>query len=244
MVGSDRGGRSGVFVLTKGIIVCFMGIDGSGKTTLAKNLQKKLDTLNVKYRYLWWLTAEKSLVRRLMRLSSKLLRFNHSNKAPAGNPSAGNIKSDNAPGNKGKPGKLMSLYQYVTLLDYTCQLFLKVWIPRKTGYVVICDRYIYDTIIAFDITFDYGEKKYDRLFDFFYRLAPKPDVFFIVDVPAEVAFSRKDDIPSVDFLKKPQARYRALAKKLNALQLDGTQSLEQLNAIVFTEIQKRIDIKP
>ena len=226
--------------MSKGIIVCFMGIDGSGKTTLAKNLQKTLDATGVKYRYLWWLTAEKSLLRRIMRGASRLVRFNQRSKPKAGSATDGGSKSGNSHGSKGKPGIVMSIYQYVTLIDYTIQLFLKVWIPKKQGYVVICDRYIYDTIIAFDITFDYSEKKYNNLFGFFYRLAPKPDVFFIVDVPPEVAFGRKDDIPSVEFLLKPRAKYKAMAKTVNALQLDGTKSLDELNGIVLSEIQKHI----
>jgi dTMP kinase len=212
----------------KGIIICFMGVDGSGKTTLAKGLEKELSRTGYKCRYLWWLSAEQSIVRKALRFFAR----------PASNtPETPAIKSTYFPEGK-KPSLFVSMYQYLVLLDYTGQLFYKVWLPKKLGNTIICDRYIYDTVLAFSIEFGYDDKKFSRLFDFFYRLSPKPDVFFIINIPLEVAFSRKNDIPSVDFLRKPDIMYKDLGKKLNAKQLDGTRNIEQLNALVLEEIHK------
>lgn len=208
--------------MKKGLLICFMGIDGSGKTTLAKKLAEKLTKHNIKCKYLWWLEAENSVLRRTLRF------LNHP---------SNEINRKSKLYNPRKSTKFfMLIYQYLVLLDYLRQLISKVWLPINLGKVVICDRYIYDTIIAFSIEFNYSQRKFQRMFKLFSSLSPKPDIFFMVDVPNDVAFKRKDDIPSIESLSKPITIYKELGKQMNAMVIDGTRNLEELNSYLWEEI--------
>lgn len=206
-----------------------MGIDGSGKSTLATNLYHFLLKCNIKCKYLWWLKAENSILRQSIRFLSNTIRGSKK-ELNAYNPLDHNSIKHNS--------SFMTLYQYVVLLDYIRQLMVTVWLPLKLGKIVICDRYIYDTIIAFSLEFNYSQEKYQRLFKFFSFLSPKPDLFFFVDVPENVAFSRKDDIPSPEYLSKPRSIYFQLSEIMNAKKIDGTMNLDILNEIVSNETMK------
>ena len=100
-----------------------MGIDGSGKTTLAKKLAGELTKHNIKCEYLWWLEAENSVLRRTLRFLANLFGKNGSKSKVY---------------NLGKGSNFfMSIYQYLALLDYLRQLISKVWLPINIGKVVV-----------------------------------------------------------------------------------------------------------
>jgi dTMP kinase len=199
-----------------------MGIDGSGKTTLAKKLVEELTKNNIKCKYLWWLEAENSVLRRTLRF------LNHPS-----NEKSSKIKVYNP---RKSPNFFMLIYQYLVLLDYSRQLISKVWLPTRIGKVIVCDRYIYDTIIAFSIEFNHSQKKFQRMFKLFSFLSPKPDIFFLVEVPDDEAFKRKDDIPSIESLSKPITIYKELGKQMDAKVIDGTKKLEELNSLIWEEV--------
>lgn len=206
-----------------------MGIDGSGKSTLATNLYNSLLKYNIKCEYLWWLEAENSVLRQSIRFLSNTISGSKK-KLNTYNPSDHNPIKDHS--------SFMELYQYIVLFDYIRQLLVTVWLPLKLGKIVICDRYIYDTIIAFSLEFNYSQEKFQRLFRLFSFLSPKPDLFFFVDVPENVAFSRKNDIPSPEYLSKPRSIYFQLSEIMNAKKIDGTLNLNILNEIVSNETMK------
>ena len=208
--------------MKKGLLICFMGIDGSGKTTLAKRLVEELTKHSIKCGYLWWLEAENSVLRRTLRF------LNHPSNEKSGESKLYNPRKS--------PNFFMRIYQYLALLDYLRQLISKVWLPINLGKVVVCDRYIYDTIIAFSIEFNYPQRKLQRMLKLFSSLSPKPDIFFLVDVPEGVAFKRKDDIPSIESLSKPMAMYRELGKQMDVKIIDGTKNLKELNTYLWEEI--------
>lgn len=53
------------------ILICFIGIDGSGKSTLSGYLFEELKKSGYKVSYTWWLEGEDSLLRRLLRRIGK-----------------------------------------------------------------------------------------------------------------------------------------------------------------------------
>ena len=79
-----------------------MGIDGSGKSTLARLLERQLKIQGIDCRYLWWLEAEDSTIRKMLR------------KVSLKNPSiSGGTVSTQRP-----RGLLVSLYKNLVFLDY------------------------------------------------------------------------------------------------------------------------------
>jgi thymidylate kinase len=63
------------------------------------------------------------------------------------------------------------------------------------------------------------------------KLFPEPTVVFYIKVPPELAFARKDDIPSLEILYERDEEKQALLKELSVGQvvtLDGTRSIQEL----------------
>ncbi len=211
-------------IMKRGRLICFMGIDGSGKSTLSKMLRDNLVNRGVKCRYLWWLEAENSVIRRTLK---KLF----SDRSKGGLKSSAKIPT----------GFLASLYQGIVYIDYLRQLFLQVSMPLWAGYTIICDRYIYDTPIAFAAEFGYSESRLNRALRLVRRLAPEPDAFFLIDVPPEIAFKRKADIPSVESLARPRSMYLDIAKDMNAIVINGTRDPDSLSRLVLENVRPLLE---
>lgn len=201
-----------------------MGIDGSGKSTLSKMLVDNLVNRGVKCRYLWWLEAENSAIRRTLKVL-----FPDRTK--------GGLKSSE----KIPEGFLAYLYQGIVYVDYLRQLILHVSMPLRAGDTIICDRYIYDTPIAFAAEFGYSESRLKRTIRLVRRLAPEPDAFFLIDVPPEIAFKRKADIPSAEALARPRSMYLDIAKDMNAIVIDGTKDLDSLSLLVLESVRPLLE---
>lgn len=207
----------------KGLLITFTGIDGSGKSTLSSTLAESLEKEKIETRYLWWFSAENSLIRRAIRLVAGKKK----------------IASGIGEGKLPKSSLVQKLYQYIVLLDYQRQTIFKVWLPLVLGKSVVCDRYVYDVVISFAKEFSYPEDKTKNMISTLLGLSPKPDIAFLVDVPVKVAVQRKNDIPS------PQ-RHEQLRKMYNDLitddltVLDGTLSIDELNNIIWDRVQNHL----
>ena len=113
----------------------------------------------------------------------------------------------------------------------------------KQGFIVVCDRYMLSTV-AYQGAQGLDMKKLLKLQDTF----PKPDITFIIDVPAKVAATRMKKEAgrkehkfeaNLDFLEKTRRNYLALARKKvlkNIIVIDGTQTREK----VFKDIIKHL----
>lgn len=70
-----------------------------------------------------------------------------------------------------------------------------------------------------------------------FSILPKPNKIFLVDVPEELAYSRKNDIPHLDYLRDRRMRYLSICKSLGAIVLDGSKSKRE----VLSETMKRLE---
>ena len=212
----------------RGILICFIGIDGSGKTTLAKALVDMMEKRNINAKYVYniskpFITKPLTIIAKLLLLHGKDMNNNYSEYR--------STKSTLL-----KKPLLSSLYQLFLLIDYAFQVFLKVKIPLLFGKCVVCDRYLYDTIIDFGVYLDYPNKEVKTILGKYLRLFPKSDLVFFIDVQEEIAFQRKDDTPSVEYLKERRKFYLDVGKEFGINVLDGAKGLQEL----LLEIEKRV----
>ena len=122
------------------------------------------------------------------------------------------------------------------LFDYYLQLLYKIEVPLLLNKNVVCDRYIYDTIIT-DIAVDMGYSE-DEIFNLIERclsILPTPDVVFLIDVPEEVAYNRKDDVPAIGYLRDRRKYYIAIAKKYNMIKINGNEDMKDIERKIFNE---------
>ena len=123
------------------------------------------------------------------------------------------------------------------LLDYSLQVFLKVRLPLFLGRNIICDRYLYDTVIT-DLAPDmgYAEDRIIALLTSMLRFFPKPDTTFLIDLREEIAYQRKDDIPSLEYLKERRNTYLNIGRKHNMVVLDGTRPIDELKGVLSQQV--------
>lgn len=208
----------------KSLLITFTGIDGSGKSTISKALVEKLKTSNIDARYLWWFEAENSLFRRILRNFS-----GQKNEKKT-------VKKKKLP----ESSFIKTLYQYMVLLDYQRQTIFKVWLPLYLGKTIVCDRYIYDIVVSFAMEFGYSKEKAKEMLSFLRSISPAPDIEFYVDISPQIALSRKNDIVSLEHHTELRRWYLDLVAE-NMIVLDGTKSLQELNALVSEHIERLME---
>ena len=138
---------------------------------------------------------------------------------------------------------LRGLYRNIILFDYFIQLFAKIEIPLALGKTIICDRYIYDTIItdfAVDMrsTNDQIVSSINRCF----KILTKPDICFLIDVDETLALDRKTDHLNLDYLKYRRHLYLNIAKDFNMELLDGSRSQQDVFAQSVKILETEFDL--
>lgn len=217
---------------TKAKLICFTGIDGSGKTTLVKFLVMEMKKRGLKCNYVYGRYKPILLRPVLMLAKFIVLRRNDIEDYEA----YSNAKKDTV----GRHLLWAAIYQKILLFDYSLQLLAKIHFPRLFGRNIICDRYVYDTVIndipRADDSIEYVERLIERCF----RIAPKPDFVFLIDLPEEVAYKRKDDVPSIAYLKERRGIYLEIGEEYDMRILDGSKDLSVLKEQAQKEILEHV----
>jgi dTMP kinase len=119
----------------------------------------------------------------------------------------------------------LPLFGYLTFLDYFMRVYPTVLASHLTHEIVIVDRYVYDVMAGLE-----GDKQASRFLFALFKLFPRPSIVFFISVPLEVAYHRKDDIPSIDFLRQVEQKNLNMLAECSAqvVMLDGTRSENEL----------------
>lgn len=129
-------------------------------------------------------------------------------------------------------------YRYITLIDYLIQIMVKVKISLMLGRSVICDRYIHDTVIDLALDLGYsGEKVGGMLKGVLLRLAPGPDLIFLLDAPEEIVYERKEDTVSLNYLKERREIYLNLGRRYEMTILDGSADIAELEHSIWDRVK-------
>jgi thymidylate kinase len=217
------------------IFVCFVGIDGSGKSTLAERVFKRIKKKDKKVIKIYG--RYKPILIKYIRVLGKRLFF-RSGKSIF---SDYDYYSESKKAIFRKVSVISKVYIGIIIFEYYFQIIFKIAIPHKIGYSVITDRYVYDTIIN-DIAIDIGLGVNEtvslvRKFSFF---VPRPDITFLLHVPEQIAIKRKNDIPSLSYLREREEYYQEISIFEQPTVLDGTLEISELERQVFSAINKKV----
>jgi dTMP kinase len=202
--------------MKKRVLACFMGIDGSGKTTVAKALHESLSKADIQSTcvYCGWRGFESWLFKPFAVTTKNSM-----------------IKHGNAEGIDSAYAKI-PFFDCLTWLDYfvrVCPLLVASFF-RNT--IVLTDRYVYDVIVGL-----HGAGSVSHgVVVWLLKLFPQPTVVFYIKVPPELAYARKEDIPSLEFLYRTDGEKQEILKELppdRVIMLDGTRPVEELAADAF-----------
>ncbi len=214
----------------KKILICFTGIDGSGKTSLANSAVQILKEQGVSARQVWG-AHQMWLLKPFVQLG--MMIFLHHSLKDIYKDYTGYYSSIKKASRR---RVLVSVYQNWALLEYFLQVLLKVRIPLMFGKSIVCDRYIYDTMVQLHVNLGYTKDELRSKLARVARFYPAARMTFFVDVPEEVAYQRKGDIPSVEYLKLRREAYLSILDAPGVIKLDGTRDPGELRGIVRGKI--------
>lgn len=211
-------------------LICFTGMDGTGKTTQAKFLVNSLEASGVRCRYVW--NTYRPILTKPFLILGKAL-FLHGKNAFDDYSQYDNRKKKTL-----RKGFFAKGYEYLSLIDYIAQCFWTIRLPRMFGQSIVCDRYLYDVVVNLAVELDHGNEKIDRLLKVLSTLIPKPDLVFLLDLAEEVAYKRKTDTPSVEHLKNRRRLYTSIVNGHGFIILDGSKDLEELQQTIQGRVQE------
>tara|TARA_B110000240_G_C13512601_1_gene460698 strand:+ start:5735 stop:6433 length:699 start_codon:yes stop_codon:yes gene_type:complete len=206
------------------MIIYFTGIDGSGKSTIIKELENR-KIFGEKY-----ITTRGGYVVKLMKPISNIARkkkvkssinYNYISKSDYNRWKDFKIKLL-------KSKLINSLLYAIQSFDYYLQILKleKNYLNDNFNSTIILDRYIYDFLIAMNIF--YGDKSNSYWYKKLEKKLVLVDYIFFIDTNCKSAFSRKDDIPSLEYLEERRLLYLKTLKNVEkCYNIDNNGNIEE-----------------
>jgi len=217
----------------KAVFICLSGIDGAGKTVIAKKLAQDLRGEGLRCNYVWGNVRPFFLKPFILIAKLMFVRGKDKFKDYAGHSTAKRSAFKKYFG-------LSYLYHFLVWLDYLPQVFFKITVPLFFGTNVVCDRYVYDTLIDMAQNLGYSNERVLDMVRKYLKMFPAPDLVFFLDTPEETAIQRKDDIPSIEYLRERREMYVGIREACGMLVLDGSRDLAELNGTLKGEVLERL----
>lgn len=207
-------------------MIVLSGLDGSGKSTQAAVLARELADRGIRSRAVWnrW---EPTVSAPFIRLAKKHL-------ARRENTAQGDYRSfTDAKRRRMQSRWKREIWQIMVWGEYAFQVHWRT-LRRRIGGIVICDRYVYDTLIDIAINFSVAPGDLPALTGHpLLSLFPKPALVIFIDIDPETGASRKSDGTPAAYLADRRAYYRELARIMNAPLVDGGASAEAVAKTIW-----------
>ena len=189
-----------------GLFIVLEGIDGSGKTSIAFQLQRKLLENNYKV----VITREPTFYEPGLLLRKYLNTFKLHQRDP-----------------------VYEALLFAADRIYHVNFFIKPLI--KKGFIIICDRYVYSSIV-YQSTDGVPEEWIKSI----NKYALEPDLAFFIDVDPKKALARIKDKASMfeelTFLEKVYLKYKDMVKKGILISIDGKRSINKITNEIYNVV--------
>lgn len=210
------------------IVVSFIGVDGTGKTTHALRLVDDFRRRGYGVSYVWS-RGSFCLSKPLISLAASLLGLRSNIKS--------HEKSSNAKGKHVKPnaflGKTLTM---LLLFEHFIQIRAKLFLRKLSSNAVIFDRYLHDTIVD---SLSYYGQGYDSFFsksllNMVSWLAPKPDLIILLKVNFNT-ISRRRPEEDLEAIKLKSRIYELWSRKWEVCLMDTEQTTIEQNHLRLLE---------
>jgi len=217
----------------KPLIVSFSGIDGAGKSTQIQKLREYLAAHGVPVKELTFWDNVVMFPRMRAGFSRRVLQSDGSIGSPEKPADRHDKNTQNAPLLLGR--SVLHFFDVANL-----RRIVRKAKAENSG-VVIFDRYIYDQLAALPMQ-TWWARAFARVL---LRVAPKPDLSYVLDADPEVARARKPEYP-LEFMRKYRSSYLELRKMANLQLIQPGEVDEVHQAIVdrFRDCALQKDLDP
>lgn len=197
-----------------GLTIAFLGADGSGKSTLIEHVSRELRQSFRQVRY--------------QHLRPGLFGARRGNGAPVVDP-------------HGKPARGAAA-SFLKLLhfwaDYVVGGWLWLYPLRVRSHLVIFDRYYHD-LLADPLRYRYGASLAPARW--LGRWVPRPDISFVLDVPAEMLQARKREVPAAESARQRHAYIDTAAGLPGAQVIDASRPVDEVVARVLERVIEHME---
>lgn len=219
-------------------LVVFSGLDGAGKSTQIDVLFSKLLAERATPVVIWTRGGYTPLFETLKRL---LRRSSGGRIVPVSGPSQQREQALSRP-------RIRRLWLMLALLDLLWVYGVQVRWLRWQGRTVICDRYLWDTLIDFRLNFSQEHVERWGLWRLLVKASPEPDAAFLLLVPVEESLRRsqqkQEPFPdSPETLARRLSEYQAMAEHRNWRAMDGRRPVDDLATEIWAAVAEEIHRK-
>jgi dTMP kinase len=214
------------------MLIVFSGTDGAGKSTQIARLEEEFACTGKRTARFW----ARGGYTPLFSLLKLVLRRVKPGALPKPGASTERVQ-------RFRSSRVRKIWLCVAILDlmlcYVVWLRIKLW----TGKVVLCDRYLEDTLLDFGRNFPEERVRNWSLWKLLFNLAPKPDHRFLLLVhPNESA--RRSKLKNEPFPDSPEtlvwryAGYQELARGGEWTVLDCLQPIDKVQTIIRERVMQ------
>lgn len=188
-----------------------IGPDGSGKTTIARRLERDLPVAT-KYIYMGVSRDSSSHMLPTTRAIRAIKRWREAPPDTAGPPDASQLRARGP--RRAHERALASIRSALRLTNQLAEEWYRealAWGWVRRGVVVVFDRHFFSDYYAYDIEGGDARSVSRRIHGFVLeRLSPKPDLVVYLDAPADVLLARKGE-GTIEALARRRRDYLELA---------------------------------
>lgn len=214
----------------KPAMICFMGLDGSGKSTSIEHAYSQLKARGMRVeivRAAYVIKFMTFFIKLGKRLTMK------KNTSPFAGDYPAYLENMRKQANR---GFVYRVFSAMTTLEFKLQIFFQITLKRLMGKTLLVDRYIYDNAVTYAANLGLGTDYMEKTLRGKWKRAPRPDLAIYIKTPVETCLSRKDDIPHPLYLELRQPLYQEVAKLCNATVISGDQPLEDMLSQVMEAV--------
>lgn len=213
--------------------ICFMGLDGSGKSTGIEYARKTLAErgVNVEVVHAAYVVKVMSFI---TKIGKRILMKENSD------PFSGDYRDylETMRKRASSGGVYYKIFSALTTLEFKAQIFYNITVKRIFGKTLLVDRYIYDNAVTYAANMGLGEEYMRKTIEGKWKRAPKPALIIYIRTPVEVCMSRKNDIPDPLYLEIRQPLYDRIAEMYGATVISGDDGLERMQNEIMNVIDK------
>jgi len=218
------------------MIITFSGLDGAGKSTQIDRLVKRFEGDKIQVKVLWARGGYTPLFENL----KKALRKITWRALPSSGHSELRKKQLSNP-------VIQKTWLIIAIIDLIFFWGIYARVLSKLGYIVICDRYLQDTLLDFRQNFPSRRIDANIFWNLLELFTPKPNNAFLLWVPVELALERsiekKEPFPEdKDVLEWRLASYmdEELFPSSEYLRIDGRMAIDEISDMIYKKIQTKL----